>query len=138
MRTPNFCKVSSAAPRGARSKKSRKSARRILNASGPLEPELILSWSWANTSSTRRWRSWVSSRLPMMAALTSLRRGACHPGTQTGECIVTVPVGSVTSKILERASRMERIKRWVAALRSAEGGNCSGRTRRTRRISRVR
>ena len=44
MRTPNFCKVSSAAPRGARSKKSPKSARRILNASGPLEPELILSF----------------------------------------------------------------------------------------------
>ena len=37
-----------------------------------------------------------------MAALVSLRSGACQPETQTGEFIVTVPVGSATSKIPDR------------------------------------
>ena len=73
-----------------------------------------------------------------MAVLVSLRSGACQPGTQTGEFIVTVPVGSATSKIPDRASRIERINNWVAAVLSVEGGSCSGWTRGTRRISRVR
>ena len=51
-----------------------------------------------------------------------------------GEVRVTVPVGSATSKIPESASRMERINNWVAAVLSAEGGNCKGRTHGTRRI----
>ena len=79
-----------------------------------------------NRSSMRRCRSWVSSQLALMAALVSLRSGACQPGTQTGEFMVTVPVGSVTSKIPDRASRVERIDNWVAAVLSVEGGNCSG------------
>ena len=43
-----------------------------------------------------------------------------------GEVRVTVPVGSATSKIPESASRMEQINNWVAAILSAEGGNCRG------------
>ena len=43
-----------------------------------------------------------------------------------GEFIVTVPVGSATSKIPDRASRVERINNWIAAVLSVEGGNCSG------------
>ena len=68
----------------------------------------------------------MSSRLGAIAALVSFRRGACHPWTQTGEVRVTVPEGSATSKIPESASRMERISNWVAAVRSAEGGNWRG------------
>ena len=108
-RTPNFCKVSSTTPRGARSKSSAKSVSRILNAAGPPEPELSLSCICENRSSTSRCKSWVSSRVALIAALVSFRSGAFHPETQTGESIVTVPVGSATSKIPERASRMERI-----------------------------
>ena len=61
-----------------------------------------------------------------LAALVSFKRRACHPGTQTGEVRVTVPDGSATSKIPERASRMERKNSWVAAVLSAEGGNWRG------------
>ena len=68
----------------------------------------------------------MSSRLTFIAALVSLRSGACHPETQTEASIVTVPVGPATSKIPERASRMERINTWVAAVLSVEGGDCSG------------
>ena len=60
------------------------------------------------------------------SCLVSFRRGAFQPETQMGESIVTVPVGSATSKIPESASRIERINSWVAAVLSAEGGNCSG------------
>ena len=73
-----------------------------MKAAGPLEPEVILSCSWKNRSSIRRCKSWVSSRLGVIAALVNLRSGACHPGTQTDEVKVTVPVGSATSKIPER------------------------------------
>ena len=52
--------------------------------------------------------------------------------------MVTVPVGSATSKIPDRASRIERVYNWVAAVLSVEGGDCSGLTRETQRISRVR
>ena len=68
----------------------------------------------------------MSSRLAFTAALVSLRSGACHPETQTEASIVTVPVGSATSKIPERASRMEQINNWVAVVLSVEGGGCSG------------
>ena len=57
-----------------------------------------------------------------MAALVSLRSGACQPGTQTGEFMVTIPVGFATSKISYRVSRIERINNWVAAVLSVEGG----------------
>ena len=97
-----------------------------MNAAGPPIPELSFSCSCENRSSTSRCKSWVSSRLALIAALVSLRRGAFHPDTQTGESIVTVPVGSATSKIPESASRLERISSWVAAVRSAEGGNWRG------------
>ena len=56
-----------------------------------------------------------------MAALVSLKSGACQPGTQTGEFMVTVPVGSATSKIPDRASRPERMNNWVAAVLSWRG-----------------
>ena len=60
-----------------------------------------------------------------MAAVVSLRSGACQPGTQTGEFMVTVLVGSATSKIQDRVSRIKRINIWVAVVLSVEGGNCS-------------
>ena len=79
-----------------------------------------------NRSSTRRCKSWVSSRLGVMAALVNLRSGVCHPGTQTGEVGVTAPVGSATSKLPESASRIERINSWVAAVLSAGEGKLEG------------
>ena len=36
--------------------------------------------------------------------------------------MVTVPVGSATSKTPDRASRIELINNWVAAVLSVEGG----------------
>ena len=57
-----------------------------------------------------------------MAALVSLRSGAYQPETQTREFVVTVPVGSATSKIPDRASRIERINNWVAVVLSWRGG----------------
>ena len=56
-----------------------------------------------------------------MAALVSLKSGACQPGTQTGEFMVTVPVGLATSRIPDRVSRPERINTWVAAVLSWRG-----------------
>ena len=55
-----------------------------------------------------------------------LESGACQPGTQTREFMVTVPVRSATSKIPGKASRIERINNWDAAVPSMEEGNCSG------------
>ena len=47
-------------------------------------------------------------------------------GDPNGKFMVTVPVGSASSKIPDRASRIERINNWVAAVLSVEGGGCSG------------
>ena len=64
----------------------------------------------------------VSSRLAIFEALVSLRSGACQPETEVGDLIVTEPDGSATSKMPERASRMDMYQE----LR----GRCSVRVRR--------
>ena len=46
----------------------------------------------------------------------NFRRGAYNPRTQVGISKVTVPEGSATSNMPERASRMEFIKSCVAAV----------------------
>ena len=58
----------------------------------------------------RRCSICVSSRLAMIEAFASLRSGVCQPETQVGDLIVTEPDGSATSKMPERASRMEGTK----------------------------
>ena len=60
----------------------------------------------------------VSSRLAMIEAFVSLRSGAYQPETQVGDLIATEPDGSATSKMPERASRMECTKSCVAAVLS--------------------
>ena len=80
----------------------------------------------------------VSSRLAMIEDLVSLRNGACQPETQVGDLIVTEPDGSATSKMPERASRMECTKSCVTAVLSVWGENCRGWIRGTRRVSSVR
>ena len=66
----------------------------------------------------RRCSVCVSSRLAMIEALVSLRSGACQPETQVGDLVVTEPDGSATSKMPERASRMECTKSCVATVLS--------------------
>ena len=68
----------------------------------------------------------------------SLRSGACQPETQVGDLIVTEPDGSATSKMSERASRMECTKSCVVAVLSVRGENYKGWIRGTRRVSSVR
>ena len=75
----------------------------------------------------------VSSRLVRIEALVGLRSGACQPETQVGDLIVTHPDGSATSKMPERASRMECTKSCVAAVLSVWGENCRGWIRGMRR-----
>ena len=48
----------------------------------------------------------------------SLRSGACHPGTHVGDVMVTKPDVSATSKIPDRASRVEFTRSYVAAVLS--------------------
>ena len=67
----------------------------------------------------------------------NFRRGAYNPRTQVGISKVTVPEGSATSNMPERASRMEFTKSCVAAVLSTEGANCSDWMRGTRRMSSV-
>lgn len=55
--------------------------------------------------------------------MTSRKRGAWQPGIQTGESKVTVPVGSATSMIPEKASRIDHTKSWVVAVLSVDGTN---------------
>ena len=49
----------------------------------------------------------VLSRLAIIEAFVSLRSGACQPGIQVGDLIVTEPDGSARPKIPDRASRIE-------------------------------
>ena len=66
----------------------------------------------------RRCSICVSLWLAMIEAFVSLRNGACQPETQVGDLIVTEPDGLATSKMPERASRMECTKSCVAAVLS--------------------
>ena len=63
----------------------------------------------------RRCSMCVSSPLAIIEALVSLRSGACQPETQFGDLTVTEPDGSATSKMPERAPRMEYTKSCVSA-----------------------
>ena len=56
----------------------------------------------------------------------SLRGGACQPGTQMENLIVTESNGSATSKMPDRASRIECTRSYVAAVLSVSGNNCKG------------
>ena len=73
-----------------------------------------------------------------MDALIYFKIETCQSETQDDESNVTVPVGSETSKIPERASHIDRIKSRVTAVLSVEGANCSDSLRGTRYISSVR
>ena len=68
----------------------------------------------------------------------SLRSGACQPETHVGDLIVTEPDGSSTSKIPDKASRIERTRSCVAAFLSVWAENCNGCSLGTRRVSKVR
>ena len=72
-----------------------------------------------------------------MAALMSFYRGVCQPGTHEGESTVTVPDGSVASKMPNSASRIERTNSCVPTVRSAEGGNWRDWILGMRRVSSV-
>ena len=60
------------------------------------------------------------------SSFSELEEWCVPPRDPNRGSIVTVPVGSATSKIPERASRMERINNWVAAVLSAAGGELQG------------
>ena len=66
----------------------------------------------------RRYSVCVSSRLAMVEAFVILRSGACQPETQVDDLIVTEPDGLATSKMPERASRMECTKSCMAVVLS--------------------
>ena len=50
----------------------------------------------------------------------SFRSGACQPGTQMGDIMVTEPDGSATLKMPDRASRIECTRSCVAAVLPVE------------------
>ena len=102
----NVWRVSTAAPRGARSKSSATSIRSVLNAVGPSTWEANVSCNWAKRSPTRRCRACESSRLGIIEALISLKSGACHPRNQVVDLMVTESDGSTTLEISDRASRV--------------------------------
>ena len=68
----------------------------------------------------------ASSRLGTIDAFVSLRSGACQPETHVGELIVTESDGSATSKISDKALRMNWITSCVAAVLPVGGENCRG------------
>lgn len=55
--------------------------------------------------------------------LRHFEEGSCYPGSQAGESNVTVPEGPAMSKVLERASCTELVKRYSVALLSTIGTN---------------
>ena len=80
----------------------------------------------------------VSSQLGTIEAFVSLRSGACQPETHVGHVMVTETDGSPTSKILDKASRIDWTRSCVAAVLSVWAENCNGCTLGTRRVSSVR
>ena len=68
----------------------------------------------------------VSSRLGTIEAFVSLRRGACQPETHVGDLIVTVSDGSATSKIPDKALRIDWTTSCVAAVLPVGGESCRG------------
>lgn len=55
----------------------------------------------------------------------TLKNGAYHPGTQAGKYKVTILERTATTKVPERASRMEFAKSCVVAVLSVEGADDS-------------